>query len=210
MTTNHCASERIKKAIMQRICDGVYLPGQRLVELQIAREFATSQAPIREALSELEAMRIVESVPYKGTRVREISRAEIEECLELRGVLEQFAASQVGDRLKNSDVLRQKALETVDAAREKDARRYGLANIEFHRTIVAATNNQTLINVWNSLAPEIRMMSGVCAFAEQLTHCADEHMEITDAFADGDNRSAGILLRKHAETVLLLSKSEHN
>ncbi|MBS1955054.1 MAG: GntR family transcriptional regulator [Cyanobacteria bacterium SZAS-4] len=202
--SKNCASDRIKDVILQRICDGTYQPGQKLVELQIAKEFATSQAPIREALSQLEAMRVVETQPYKGTRVREVTSREMQECLEIRGVLEQLAAEKMGERLKpRMDELRQKAMETVAAAREKNAQKYGFANIEFHRIIVEASANDTLMMVWQTIAPEIRMLSLAHANLINLEECANEHLEIIEAFAESDNRYAGKLLKLHTETVLV-------
>jgi DNA-binding GntR family transcriptional regulator len=196
-------SDRIKKVILERIADGTYAPGHRLVELRIARELQTSQAPIREALSELEAMRVVETEPYKGTRVRQISTKELEESLQIRAVLENLAAEQVGNRLDGKiGELRQLALETVAAAKDHDARRYSLANLEFHRMIVEASENQTLMMVWDSLAPEVRMQIGVQSHMDILAECAQDHLEIVEAFAEGDNRYAGKLLRKHAESAL--------
>ncbi|MHC5541965.1 GntR family transcriptional regulator, partial [Singulisphaera rosea] len=59
----------IRRVLVKRILDGTYKPGDRLLELQIAREFQTSQGPVREALRELEALRLVESQTYRGTRV---------------------------------------------------------------------------------------------------------------------------------------------
>lgn len=202
-----CVSDRIKKVILDRICDGTYAPGQRLVELQIAKEFETSQAPIREALSELEAMRIVETEPFKGTHVREITGTEWLECLEIRGVLEQFAAEKIADRLESKlGDLKKRALETVKAAKKHDVQKYGLSNIEFHRLIIEATENQTLILVWESLATEIRALASVYANAVNLVKAAEDHLEIVEAFAAGDNRYAGKLLKIHTETVLVHTK----
>ena len=48
--TRHSVREQIRDALMARILDGSYAPGQRLVELQLAGEFESSQAPVREAL----------------------------------------------------------------------------------------------------------------------------------------------------------------
>jgi DNA-binding GntR family transcriptional regulator len=197
-----CVSDRIKKVILERISDGTYAPGQRLIELQIAREFETSQAPIREAFCALEAIRVVETEPFKGTRVRSVSSDEINECLEIRGVLEQLAAEKIGDKLKDKlELLKALAQETVAAARDGDVKKYARANVEFHATIVEATENPTLIMVWHSLAPEVRMFASVYANAGNLPQCADEHMEIVEAFAEGDNRYAGKLLKKHTEKV---------
>ncbi len=203
-----CMSDRIKDVIVQRIASGEYAPGQRLVELQIAKEFDTSQAPVREALCELEAMRIVETEPYKGTRVREITHVEWQECLAIRGSLEQLAAETIGDGLKSKIPLLQKiAQETLAAAKERDISRYRRANLEFHRTIVDACKNKTLIGVWYSLAPEIRMLVGVHANVDHLMESALEHLEVVDALKEGDNRYAGRLLKKHTETVLIHTKA---
>ena len=54
-------AERIKQELMRRIMQGELAPGTRLVELQIARDFHTSQGPVREALRELEALELVTS-----------------------------------------------------------------------------------------------------------------------------------------------------
>jgi DNA-binding GntR family transcriptional regulator len=199
-------SDRVKNAILERICNGMYAPGQRLVELQIAHEFQTSQAPVREALCKLESMRIVETKPYKGTRVREISGQELAECLQIRAVLENLAAEQVEERLRQQiDRLREMALKTVKAARQRDLKKYSMANLEFHRLIVQASGNQTLINLWDSLAPEVRMFASVRLNADSLIAAANDHLEIVEAFAEGDNRFAGKLLKKHAESGLVSS-----
>ena len=48
--------EQIKELIIKRILEGTYQPGQRVVELQLVQELGVSQAPVREALRDLEAM----------------------------------------------------------------------------------------------------------------------------------------------------------
>ena len=133
-STKDCVSDRVKKVILQRISDGTYAPGQRLIELQIAREFETSQAPIREAFCALEAIRVVETEPFKGTRVRSVSSDEINECLEIRGVLEQLAAEKVGDKLKDKiGALKELAEVTVSAARANDISKYAAAQCRISR-----------------------------------------------------------------------------
>lgn len=199
-----CMSHRIKRMLLERISDGTYAPGDRLIELQIAREFSTSQAPIREALCELEAMRVVETQPYKGTRVRQVSSQELQECLQIRAVLENLAAELSADRLKeNIGLLKQLALETVEAAKQSDVRRYSMANLRFHRLIVEASNNETLVRVWDSLAPEVRMQLSADIHVDRLNEGAQDHLDIVEAFAEGDNRFAARLLRKHLESGLL-------
>ena len=73
--------EQIKELIIQRILEGTYKPGERVVELQLVQELGVSQAPVREALRDLEAMRFIESEPYRGARVRQVTREELTETL---------------------------------------------------------------------------------------------------------------------------------
>ncbi len=77
------AREQITKLLLERILNGTYKPVERLIELQIANELETSQAPVREAFRYLEALKVVETESYKGTRVRIISDRELEESSQI-------------------------------------------------------------------------------------------------------------------------------
>jgi DNA-binding GntR family transcriptional regulator len=202
-TARNCMSHVIKEELMRRISDGIYQPGERLTELQIAREFKTSQAPVREALCELEIMGVVETEPYKGTRVREVTPRELEEAIQVRSAIESLAAESVDDRLKDQiDHLRARALETLEFAKKRDALQFALANIEFHKMIVKASNNRTLISTWENLAPELRMKACAKLNLDKLEEAAHDHLDIVDAFAEGDNRFAAKLLKKHSEAII--------
>src|SRR5665213_2669898 len=84
----------IRERIVERILDNTYPPGMRLVESAIAREFGTSQGPIREALRDLEGMRLIESEPHRGARVRRISIAELSQVYPVRAALEEVAGRE--------------------------------------------------------------------------------------------------------------------
>jgi DNA-binding GntR family transcriptional regulator len=211
-STRSCMSHRIKKELMKRICDGGYQPGERLIELQIAREFETSQAPVREALCELEIMGIVETEPYKGTRVKEITPQDLEEAIKIRSALESLAAESADTRLIDQiDDLRKRAEETVEFARQRDSLKFALANVEFHRMIVQASNNKTLISTWENLAPELRMKACAKLNLDKLEEAAHDHLDIVEAFAEGDNRFAAKLLKRHTEAIIThLHEREQN
>ena len=70
----------IRTYIQRQIAQGVYRPGDRIVETQLAREMNVSQAPVREALLELAAMGPVEERPYSGTFVRRSSWTPWRSC----------------------------------------------------------------------------------------------------------------------------------
>src|SRR3954451_18359329 len=84
--------DQIKDAIVERILDGVYGPGERIVEIRVAQEFGVSQAPVREALRELELLRLVVSAPFRGARVREVTTEELAEVSPVRAPSAEVAA----------------------------------------------------------------------------------------------------------------------
>jgi DNA-binding GntR family transcriptional regulator len=62
--------EQIKDLLLEPIIRGDLEPGARLVETRLARELGTSQAPVREAVRDLQLLRFVESEPFRRARVR--------------------------------------------------------------------------------------------------------------------------------------------
>jgi|GEM_PF-430509 len=191
---------KIRRVLVQRILDGTYQPGDRLVELQIAREFRSSQGPVREALRELEALRLVESVTYRGTRVRSISEHELGESTYVQGVLEEEAARLGVEALsRNIDALREELESIRKAARTHDLDGYARHNMEFHRLIVKASGNSVLLRLWDSLMLEVRTQVGLTQLAFNLEAVAELHAPIVEAFARGDGPGAGRLLREHAQ-----------
>ena len=89
--TRSVLSDQLREKILQRILDGDFQPGERIVESRLMKEYGVSQAPIREALRGLEAMRFVESQAHRGVRVRAISRKEMGEMYPVRAALEEVA-----------------------------------------------------------------------------------------------------------------------
>jgi len=194
-------SDRIRDLLAQRIYDGQLQAGDRLLELEIAREFDTSQTPVREALRELESLKLVESIPYRGTRVRGISDREMTEAYTVRGVLEQLAGELAAPHLKNNVASLRVSLEGIHAsARTGDLEGYSRHNVDFHRQIVVASDNQLLIQAWEALGFEARVRVHLKRHGEpRLVERAGEHDPIVDALEAGDGTTAGRLLRAHAE-----------
>jgi DNA-binding GntR family transcriptional regulator len=195
-----CMRDQIRRVLVQRIMDGYYKPGDRLVELQIARELKTSQGPVREALRELEALRLVESETYRGTRVRAHSEHEMEEAAKVRGVLEQTASQWAAVKLKRNVAALRGELEAIRrAAALHDLDGYARHNMAFHRLIVEAAGNSVLLRVWDSLMLEVRTRIGLTHLDVDMVANAETHLPIVEAFDRGDGETAGRLLREHVE-----------
>ena len=134
--------------LLQRIASGELEPGERLVETRIAQELGTSQAPVREALRDLELLRLVESEPFRGSRVRKFGEEEMTEVYPVRASLEELAARLATVNL-DGDV---KALEVELEAMKKAVKRDDTKalvehDVAFHRLIVEAAGNSVLAAV---------------------------------------------------------------
>ena len=113
--------EQVKDLLLQRIASGELKPGERIVETRIAAELGTSQAPVREALRDLELLRLVESEPFKGARVRGFGNEELVEVYPVRAVLEELAAKEATKRLAGDVSILEAEVEAMrDAGAQHD------------------------------------------------------------------------------------------
>ena len=191
-------SNRVERWISERILNGTYPPGHRLVELRIARELKTSQAPVREALRELEASGLVESEPFRGTRVRQVSAREMQEAYQVRAIIEQHAAELAAVFFRNNtSKLQCEIVAAHEAAKSGDIEKFSRHNAAFHRHIVETSGNSLLLRIWDALGSEIRTQAFLSQ--EKLSPLAGEslHQAIIDALRHGDGKLAGRLLREH-------------
>jgi DNA-binding GntR family transcriptional regulator len=191
--------EQVKELLLARILEGVYAPGDRLVETRIAQELGTSQAPVREALRELELLRFVESKPYVGARVREVSEAELAEIYPVRAAVEEVAAREAAVRLDGLDTLARELEAMRRAAETDDLHEQVEADVRFHRLIVEASGNRTLLDVWSSLRVGTRTVITVLATGIDRHELAEMHQPILDALAGGNPEEAGRVVREHVE-----------
>ena len=191
------ARDHVKNILLERILSGHYKPGERLLELHIANELQTSQAPVREAFRYLEALRVVETETYKGTRVRAISQEELEESSQVRAVLEELAGQLAAAELKdNVKRLEEQSAKFLKAAKQKDVEAYSRYDIEFHRIIVEASKNRLLLGIWESVVLESRFRLSLNRIGQdQLEEFGQAHLPVIDALRKGDGKAAGKQLK---------------
>ena len=193
-------SDQVKEILLKRILDGEYSPGDRLVEMHMAQEFEISQAPVREALRELEALGFVESEPYRGTRVRAVTKSELTEIYPVRAALEEVAARAAAVHLAGNVEALEAELEAMLAAAEKgDLYEEVQHDVEFHRLIVEASGNRVLQDMWRSLRIEARTLISVLKAHIGGYELAELHRPVLEALAEGDAEKEGLLLRNHVE-----------
>lgn len=194
--------DRVREILLERILGGGYEPGDRIVESRVARELETSQAPVREAIRELQGFGLVTVKPYCGAFVREVDEAEMVEAAEVRSVLEGFAARRAGPRLRDAGSDLDANLEGMrGAARHGDLQAFGDHDLAFHRRIVESSGQATLLRTWESLGVGVRIRMLLERTGADLPGVAEAHAPIAAACARGDDTAAANLLERHPRVV---------
>ena len=148
--------EQVKEVLLERILRGELEPGERLVETRLARELGTSQAPVREALRDLELLRLVESEPFRGSRVRAVDDSQLLPVFPVRAALEELAASEAARNPDRDVAALDHELESMrEAAAAADWRTQIAHDVAFHRTMVELAGNEPLLQSWLVLGVEV-------------------------------------------------------
>ncbi|WP_133119068.1 GntR family transcriptional regulator [Mycolicibacterium agri] len=191
-------SQQIRDTLVRQIVSGELAPGERLVETKVAALFGTSQAPVREALRELETYGLVEIRPRRGTFVRSFVRETLRESYVLRAALEETATRLVllagnvpVDQLAD-DVKRMQR-----AARKNDVETVGAETVAFHRHIVEAAGNELIRRTWENLHIEARTSVTMMATTPDLAGIAKDHQALLDSLLEGGVDAACEQARQH-------------
>lgn len=185
--------DQIRQVLLDGIISGRFQPGERIVERRIATELGVSQAPVREALRRLEALRLIETMPNRGARVRTFTEEDFAEFFPVRAGLEETAADLAVKRLGGDVSVLQGHIERLAMAEEPDVMPHSIA---FHREIVEAAGNRLLKSVWESLGIEVWTTLSVRRHDTELCGKTAEHIEIAEAFRRQDP-GVGRLLHDH-------------
>ena len=190
---------QIKDVILQRIVSHEYPPGARLVETRIAQELGVSQAPVREALRDLEQLGCIVHEPFRGCSVRAFSAEELLEAFPVRAALEALAARLAAEHITEEELLAlADLLDTMRAAAGRgDAHDQSQANASFHATIVRAARNGTLERQWSFLEPYSRTYLTVSQPGLDLQALSERHVPILDALRARDGDAAAEAMHRH-------------
>lgn len=199
--TRNVLAEQVKELLLAEIFSGRYPPDSRIVETRVAREVGTSQAPVREALRGLEAMGIVEILPFRGARVRRLSVEELVEAYEVRVALETLGARLGVAGMTDADLAEIEAHHDALQAAAEAGDRHGLAahDAAFHARILALAGNETLERVWRSLEPSGRTYITLVSPNADTRWSASLHPPILDALRRRDAPGVEAALRRHFE-----------
>ena len=195
--------------LRQAILRGELKPGERLMEVQLAKKLGVSRTPIREAIRKLELEGLVLMIPRRGAEVAEITEKSMRDVLEVRRALEVLAVSLSCERITKEQIeeLKKAAEEFDRSLTSDDVTRTAEADVNFHDIIYNSTENQRLIQLLNNLGEQMyRYRVEYLKHREFHPQISKEHKELITYLEAGAKEQAeekiGVHIDKQARTVL--------
>ena len=190
--------------ILEAIDIGIYKPGDRLVESDLADSFGVSRTPIREALQRLETQSLL-TRDGRSLIVSSLDHSQMAELYIVRAELEGLAANLAAKHATSEEV---KVLQDmVDSDRKiiSDPSSLARSNRRFHKQIHLASHNRFLIKQLDLVHRSMALMATTSLAADGRGVVAvEEHQAIVTAIAKGSSGEASEKLRDHISIALSL------
>lgn len=196
-------SDKASFRLTQAIITGELAQGQKLSEADLATRFGISRGPLREAIRQLEGMRLVHRVPHAGARVVTLDQQTMADLYTVREALEGMACRRAATTMSDEEI--QELFQLLDQHEQQieavDGQQYfqSEGDFDFHYHIAQGSRNQLLIDL---LASELYQLLRMCRYrtsrlAKRTRPALKEHRQIVEAIADRDGELAELLMRRH-------------
>ncbi|MGH3437666.1 MAG: GntR family transcriptional regulator [Sciscionella sp.] len=177
--------DRVRDEVRRRIIEGIYPPGMRIVERDLADELGVSRLPVRESLRTLESEGFVSVVPRRGVVVRRLTEHDVAQLFDVREALEVLACRRATERATKADLVRlrrilARARKAIDTG---STTAIGRANEAFHDELIRLAGNELLTDMLEPLQGRLHWLFRQHDDPAELV---DEHTELYEAIASGD------------------------
>jgi len=180
------------------IYNGVWSPGSRVVQTDIAKLYGVSVTPVREAMRDLLNDGLITADPHKPATIRALNVAEAVEINDLRMILEPLAVRRATPHISD-DELRQLEQLSVEMTRSHDPKKWVELNERFHAIIIDATRLPNLIGILSGLRRVSRFYFAAALRADGGDYGKrdHEHDELIARLRERDAEGAGRIMDSH-------------
>lgn len=193
---------QVAARLRSAIVTGRLRPGEPLTETALAEQLNVSRAPIREAIQDLENDGLVETVAYRGKRVKPLTVREIVEICEMRRHFEVMAVQRLGEKGTPIEALWAPCEAMEAAARAGDREALVAADEAFHGTLIQLSDHRLLAQLWGGLYLRIHQIMSLRVDDDvDLIDIARTHPPIVRALESGDIETAERLVSEHANAL---------
>lgn len=193
--------DRVLAELRSAILRGDHAPGTRLRQFDLATRYRTSRIPLREALRTLEAEGLVTSQANRGATVAALEAADLAELYVFRVALERVTARAAAARRVDLRPQVERWRREADAALRRGAIEPIIdLDAAFHGAIAEAAGNRhvraALESRWAHIARAMRLYLRAASYRDAVW---EEHAEIAEAIAKGDQDLAEALIAAHVQ-----------
>lgn len=201
MTDNRSSQIDAYALILDAIDVGVYKPGDRLVESELADRFGVSRTPVREALQRLETQSLL-ARDGRSLIVASLNHNQLAELYVVRGELEGLAARLAARHATDEEIRVLRAMVEEDRRLMNDPAALSRANRRFHKQIHLASHNQFLVQQLDLVHRSMALMATTSLAIDGRGETAlNEHEAIVRAIAARDGDAAYDALKSHISTA---------
>ena len=178
-------AEAIADSAAEAIATGHLAPGERVVETALAEKYGVSRVPVREALKVLATQGILVGGGHRGYRVASFAPEKIEKVFEVRLELETILLRDAVDNWRSGGAgvgELDAVIETMRrAARAGDLRAMLRADLEFHRAICRASENEIASALWNAIARHVLIIFNLARYRDvDLERALEQHLRLRE------------------------------
>ena len=183
--------------VLGAIDSGIYAPGDRLVESELAERFGVSRTPIREALQRLETQSLL-SRDGRSLIVASLDHNQMAELYVVRSELEGLAAKLAAQHATDEEISVLKGMVKDDQVLVDNPAALARANRRFHKMVHLASHNRYLVQQLDLVHRTMALMATTSLAAEGRGAVAlEEHDAVVTAIANRQPDVAGTALRGH-------------
>lgn len=199
---NENKQQKIYRVLKERIIEREYAPGQRIVIDQIAKEQHTSIIPVREAIRQLEAEKLVFYQRNIGPVVAEVNESDYSDTLRVLAILEGYVAQMLPKPFpKDKIILLKKQNKAMkEALEEFDIIGFSKLNAQFHQIICKQCTNKYLLQLIKDTWSRISAIRGIGStlYSFRVKESIEEHEQIIAMLEDDkDATELERMLREH-------------
>lgn len=202
--SDHSASDEIFQDIVTGLYEGRYVPGQRLVEADLTRQYGTGRRAVRGALKRLSAEGLVRISLHRGAQIRRLGRQDARDILVLLEYLTGLSARLCAGRMADPTLR-----EAFSAAHEdlmvfetrSDSLGFVRARNRFFRSLVELSGNAELQRVMPSLHLHLIRVQVASPEVEDQIARFDDYRRIAEAILSGRPARAETTARRHVRRI---------
>lgn len=201
------AATRVYRGILRELDDGIVVPGQRLVETDLAAQFGVGRNAVREAMQQLAARGIIDLSRHRSAGIRKLTLDEALDVLDVAAVMNRLIARTAASRFnaaQHGDLLRD-VLTRLNAPDSLELGEFGQTRRDFYRALLQIAGNAELARLFPSIG--IHIVHAQFRVTQLRGVRIEDYRAIIDAVESGNVRAAENAADRHVSRIreLMLS-----